>query len=145
MQQDQIQKMLSDLLVGATILSMKVAGPELEIFFTGGNSGVAELFSVDTDARIFVGKGSYPESEKLQDEDFFAQRCEAIVGIYKLTGYDVDSVSVFPNGSLDILVEGVNILILPEKEDSWDFIVHESKGPHGYIGFHEGQGFRIRA
>lgn len=152
MEIDEIQSRLSNLLVGTTILSMKLAGAELELFFTGvraSNSGVA---SIDTDAWIFMGELASIDSGKIVDDAFFECREDAIVGLYRLTGYDVEAVQVDLNGILQLTVGGNIITVYPDpasgssyyEGDFWNVIIESNQKHISYVSFHSGHGFIAR-
>lgn len=143
------QILLMDLMVGATVLSMRVAGPELELIFTGGNPNISSSFSIDTDAWISVGEGVSVEKCEVKEDGFFAQRVAVIPKLYELTGCDVESVSVSKDGSLALVIDGISVLIVPRdsgisssaERDSWNVILYdENDDRHGYVGFFVGQG-----
>lgn len=132
-----IQKMLTEMMVGATIGSLKIAGPELEIFFVGGKVKNASHFSIDTDAWVsVVDSGRKFRSEVVNDKDFFEARKAAIIGLYELTGYDIESVKVDNGGCIQLEAGNKIVLIYPADDstpeyiegDSWNVIAKDTSG-----------------
>lgn len=142
-----IQARLSHLLVGSNVSHMKIAGPLLEIFFSGAKISSSSFASIETDAWVFVGNREEFDSLEIADEKFFMYREKAILGFFRLTGYDVEKVSINSSGVLEMKIGDKDIIIYPVKtdlpyvHDFWDVFVEGEKGQYRYQGFHEGIGF----
>lgn len=145
-----IQSWLLELLRGATVLSMRIAGPELELFFCGVKLSDSRIASIDTDAWIFVGNKDDFEPNQVTDAEFFAKRPDAIVGLYELTGYDVEAVEVSDTGVLILRIGEKDVIIHPvfvepsPAQDFWTIILEEANGRTGVVGFEAGNGFFVR-
>ena len=148
MKQKEIQKKLEKLLLGGRLLHLKVAGIVFEMFFVPAHSEVVSLFCIGTDASIFVGEDVSIENHyELKDENFFPQRAKAMVAIFELTGYEIESVSVLTSGALSFMLGKSNVLIIPEEvkeytyigSDKWYVTLTDSKDcEHGYVIFEDG-------
>jgi hypothetical protein len=151
MELNQIRQTLSDVLIGTSVLSMKLAGPELEIFFIGSRLSTSGIASIDTDAWIFVGNRNDFEPTKISDDEFFKQRASAIVGLYELTGYGVEAVEINTSGVLQLRIGEKDVVIYPTvvnlgivEPDSWTLIVERDGKKTGYIHYDAGRDFFVR-
>lgn len=125
-------------MVGACLTSITVAGPELKILFSGGGIKGISYTTIDTDALVLVEneniKANYSE---YNEDDFFPSRRKVIVELYKLTGYDVQSVEIKDNGLIEIGINNQFIIIYPFEDvtkpgyigtDSWNLITENFQG-----------------
>jgi hypothetical protein len=126
---------------------MKIAGPILEIFFSGTKISSSSFASIATDAWVFVGNREEFDLREIVDERFFVYREKAILGFFRLTGYDVEMVSIHSSGVLEMKIGDKDVIIYPIKtdlpyvHDFWDIFVEGQKGQYRYQGFLEGTGF----
>lgn len=126
---------------------MTIAGPILEIYFSGAKISSSTFASIETDAWVFVGDRREFDSGEITEESFFTNREQAIVGLFRLTGYDVERLSVSSSGVLEMRVFDKDIIIYPVKtdlayvHDFWNIVVEGEHGKQRYHGFIEGEGF----
>ena len=126
---------------------MKIAGPILEIFFSGTKISISSFASIETDAWVFVGSREEFDSSEIADDNFFVFREKAILGFFRLTGYDVEKVSINSSGVLEMKIGDKDIIIYPLKtdlpyvHDYWNVCIDGKKGQYRYQGFFEGTGF----
>jgi hypothetical protein len=111
---------------------MKIAGPILEISFSGAKISSSSFASIETDAWVFVGNRKEFDPCEITEEKFFANREQAIVGFLRLTGYDVEKVSVSSSGALEMKICDKDIIIYPVKT-CMTFGMLLSKGKMGNI------------
>jgi len=142
MRNEQIEEFLSKLTRKCCVLSFTVGGLWFKIDFSGSNFKGIYTFSIESDSWIFVddinSKNDY--SSIVQDDNNFNKyRREAILGIYDLTGYDINSINLNNTGILEIFVSNKKISFIPYAENQyyegpyWHIIVNSDKYGHYWV------------
>ena len=134
----QIEDFLSKLTSKCCVLSITVGGIWLKVDFSGSNFKDIYTFSIESDSWIFVDEYNSKEDYSTiinDDNNFNKYRREAMLGIYDLTGYDIDSISLKNTGILEILIDNKKISFMPFEDVEnhyyegpyWSFIVNSDR------------------
>lgn len=132
MEFNEIEKFISKLTSKCTVLSITIGGLWLKVDFTGSNFKDIYTFSIETDSWIFVddinSKNDY--SSIIKDENNFNKyRRKSILGIYDLTGYDINSINLTKKGLLQLFINNKKISFLPYEDDQ----NHYYEGPYWHV------------
>lgn len=128
-------KLIEDRFVGASLLSFNVAGPCLEIHFSG-KKGVV---SVETDALIVLKESGSCEEQEFGDDVFFESRVKVVADLYSLTGSIVEKIEVDDSGFIAIVMDGETLCVAPDNDEDSDY-----DKDFWSIFFYDDEGFRNR-
>ena len=132
MEFNEIEKFISKLTYKCTVLSVTIGGLWLKVDFTGSNYKDIYTFSIETNSWIFVDDISSNKnySSIIKDENNFNEyRRKSILGIYDLTGYDINSISLTKEGLLQVLIDNKKISFIPYE----DGVNHYYEGPYWHL------------
>lgn len=115
-----------------TVLSITIGGIWLKVDFSGSNFKDIYTFSIETESWIFVDdvNSKNDHSSTIEDENNFNKcRREAILGIYDLTGYDIESVNLKKTGLLQLVINNKEISFIPYDKEQNDYY----EGPYWHV------------
>ena len=137
-----IDNLINQIMAGGNMSSLLLAGRETVIYFDSSDMKGCRRFYIDTDSDVGVYKiNSNINSNEEDESDYLFDREDAIVKLYNLTGFDIDSVSLINNVDLKININDFVILIKPQCQevnnntycDSWSLITEKDSGSKNWV------------
>ena len=124
---EKIEKLLTQVMVGGNMSSLRVSGEWVSLYFSACNVKDVTQVSIDTDSWVFVeDENKRIDCESIDETDFFKTRRDILAKLYDLTGYDIESVSLVQKKSLRILINGRVIMVCPKLIKATDIDYYES-------------------
>lgn len=123
----EIEKLLTQVMVGGNMSSLRVSGEWVSVYFSACNvKDITQVF-IDTDSWVFVeDENKRIDCENIDETDFFKTRRDILTKLYDLTGYDIESVSLVQKKSLRILINGRVLMVCPKLIKATDIDYYES-------------------
>jgi len=127
MDTEEIEKLLTQVMVGGNMSSLRVSGEWVSLYFSACNVKDVTQVSIDTNSWVFVEDGNKrTDCENIDETDFFKTRRDILPELYDLTGYDIESVSLVQEKSLRILINGHVVMVCPKLIKATNIVYYES-------------------